>query len=69
MPASKTLEVSKKVFKHVERAASPLRPTKLLDDLTRQHSYAEVQDALSYLLEDRRISLTPDRYLIVSRKA
>jgi hypothetical protein len=70
MPASKALkQVSQKVFKHVENAASPLRPTQLLDDLTPEYSYADVQDALSDLLEDQRISLTPDRHLIISRKA
>ncbi|NYF53176.1 hypothetical protein [Tunturiibacter gelidoferens] len=70
MPASKPLkQVSQKVFKRVEKAASPLRPTQLLDDLSRKYSYADVQDALSDLLEDQRISLTPDRHLIISSKA
>lgn len=53
----------------MEKAESPLRPTQLLEDLTPEYSYAEVQDALSDLLEDQRISLTPDRHLIVSSKA
>jgi hypothetical protein len=69
MPASKALnQVSQKVFKRVEKAASPLRPTQLLDDLAAEFSYSEVQDALSDLLEEQRISLTPDRHLIVRSK-
>jgi hypothetical protein len=70
MPASRALkQVSRVVFKRVERAASPLRPTQLLEDLTPEYSYADLQDALSDLLEDQRISLTPDRHLIVRNKA
>jgi hypothetical protein len=70
MPASKaSKQVSQTVFRHVKKAESPLRPTQLLDDLTREYSYADVQDALSDLLEDQRISLTSDRHLIVGSKA
>jgi len=70
MQASKVMkQVSQKVFSRVQASTSPLRPTQLLDDLTREYSYADVQDALSSLLEDQRISLTSDRHLIVSGKA
>ena len=70
MPVSRpSRQVSQKVLKRMEKAESPLRPTQLLEDLTPEYSYAEVQDALSDLLEDQRISLTPDRHLIVSSKA
>lgn len=66
MPASKALkQMSQRVFKHVENAGSPLRPTELLDELTPKYRYADLQDALSRLLEDQRISLTPDRHLII----
>jgi len=60
--------ISREVFKRVKRAAPPLRPTQLLDDLTQKYSYAAVQDALSDLIEDQRITLTPDRHLIIWRK-
>jgi hypothetical protein len=69
MPASKALrQVSREVFKRVKKAGSPLRPTELLAEFTPEYSYAELQDALSRLLEDQEISLTPDRYLIISGK-
>jgi hypothetical protein len=70
MPESKVLkQVSRKVFSQVERAASPLRPSQLLDDLAKEYRYTDLQDALSNLLEDKRISLTSDRHLIIRDKA
>jgi hypothetical protein len=38
---------------------SPLKPTSLLADLGSQYSYTEIQDALSDLLEDGEVILTP----------
>ena len=44
---------------------APLKPTKLLADLTCDYSYSEIQDALSVLLEEGELILTPDLLLEV----
>ena len=43
--------------------ARDMRPTQLLDALESQLSYAEIQDALSELLYEGKILLTPGRQL------
>jgi hypothetical protein len=69
MQEPRTLKrVSREVFNHVDRAASPLRPSQLVDALAKDYRYADLQDALSILLEDKRISLTSDRHLVSAVK-
>jgi hypothetical protein len=71
LPSQKLSQVSQEVLKHVKEASLPPRPSELLDNLTRgqqEYNYTDYQDALSDLLEDQKIFLTPDRHLVVTTK-
>jgi hypothetical protein len=67
-PKSNRDVLSRSVLNYVRRSQVPLRPTHLIRDLTENYSYSDVQSAVSALLENRQIQLTPERYVVIHKR-
>jgi hypothetical protein len=60
--------LSRNVLNYLRRSHEPPRPTQLLRDMTKDYLYSDVQSAVTALLEQRKIRLTPERFVVIHDK-
>jgi hypothetical protein len=61
--------ISRNVLNYLRRSQEPPRPTQLLRDMTtKNYLYSDIQSAVSALLEQRKIRLTPERFVVIHNR-